>query len=116
MFKVLFGRNEVKETIDPRHELYEEMRTSLSQYKEALSEYSEVRRDFDEGSTLVAHALAVLEHYRTRYYNLRLKYESSYGNVEVYTETVSNLTNWEKESGLRLLLRPITDPFLINRS
>ncbi len=113
MFKTLFGR--VEETTDPRNELYAEMRTSLYEYTEALNQYNEIRRDFDESSPMVSVQIATLEHHRSRYYNLRLKYESEYGNVDIYRESVSNVDSWAKKTGLSLLMRPDTDTMLYNR-
>ena len=112
MFKALFGR--VEEVVDPRYELYDEMRLSLYHYTEALRQYEEIRRDLDESSAIVSVALSTLEHYRSVYYNLRLKYEQNYGNESIYVESVSNVESWANKTGLHLLMRPMPDSFLRN--
>lgn len=90
-----------------KQNLYVAMKYALRQYTEALDEYERMKNEFGEYSTLVNVFYAKLDHFRTEYYLLRIRYETEFGDVHEYKKSISRIRKWTVDTGSTLLMKPI---------
>lgn len=103
---VIFAKQ--KETVDEvKQELYVNMKFALQEYTRTLHEYNSVLNEFGEDSSIAIVFYSKLNHFRTEYHELRMRYEEVYGDVEAYESSLSRINQWSRQSGTRLLMRPL---------
>lgn len=104
---VLFMRAE-KEIVDEvKQTLTVDMKLALQEYTRTLHEYNSIVAEFDEQSSIATVFYSKLNHYRTQYHELRMQYETLYGDVDAYESSLSRVSQWSRQSGTRLLMRPL---------
>lgn len=97
-----------KQNVDEvKQELYVDMKFALQNYTRTLSDYRNIVAEFGEGASITQVFYAKLSHYRTEYHELRLQYETLYGDVSAYESSLTRISNWSKQSGTALLMRPL---------
>lgn len=97
-----------KESVDEvKQSLYAKMKFSLQEYTRTLHEYNCTVAEFGEDSSIASVFYSKLHHFRTEYHELRLQYETLYGDVEAYESSLNRMNQWTRQSGTRLLMRPL---------
>lgn len=105
------------QTEDARSSLYNEMRASLEGYVSSMQEHnSYLEVETDSGSHHAQMLIHQAESYRTRYYQLRLQYEYTYGNVVEYQNRIDRYFRWANEHQVFLSIHQPHDEFTVNAS
>lgn len=96
--------------VDPRAELYEEMRHALHSFTTAMKKY-----DAYAGSSIPYSQMlfAEVDVHRERYYNARITYERLYGNENTYRLRLAEFQEYEKGDHIRCLFRSSIAPDII---
>lgn len=83
------------------------MKLALVEYTRTLHEYNRISAEYGEESSIAVVFYSKLNHFRTQYHELRLQYETLYGDVDAYESSLSRISKWSRTSGTRLLMQPL---------